>query len=92
MLLAEEQARTKWCPKALSANGVEPESGNVSVNRVFQKGGADRDCLCLASDCMAWRWEMGFDHMPFGQVFDAGTEPMQPTGKGYCGLAGRVEG
>ena len=40
---------------------------------------------CIASDCMAWRWEMEHKTHPDG-TFD--TLPT-PTGHGYCGLAGK---
>lgn len=80
MIVTEEQARTMWCPHARAANSIEPEAGNVSVNRVFEKGAADRDCLCLANMCMAWRWvaDRSFNGTP------------RNLRNGYCGLAGQV--
>ena len=52
MLMTEEQARTKWCPNARASDQQENPSAinRARVNR------PDADCLCIASDCMAWRW------------------------------------
>lgn len=52
----EEEARTKWCPFARTFDGpiVTHEVAAVaSVNRIGTE--ASIHCLCLASDCMAWR-------------------------------------
>ena len=44
--MTEEEARTKWCPMVRSVGGV---------NRGYN-GKSMADTLCLASDCMMWRW------------------------------------
>lgn len=51
-LFSENEARTRWCPLARASNDGEPP---VSINRIPGSRG-DRDCHCLASGCMAWRW------------------------------------
>lgn len=60
--MTEEQAREKWCPFVRLA--VDPKGPFLASNRVestadFLKVGEDTEfnSRCLASDCMAWRWE-----------------------------------
>lgn len=47
MLLTEEEAREKWCPFS-RAQGTGAE---LSHNR------PDGSYNCIASGCMAWRWD-----------------------------------
>ena len=49
MLLTEEQAKTKWCPKA-----AQSTPGDSSWNR-YEDGRQPHNCNCIASACMAWR-------------------------------------
>jgi hypothetical protein len=77
MHLTDEQARTKWCPHV---RGIH--SDGETGNRHSRTGGdvAASDVLmyrCIASDCMAWR--IMFDHIGNAD-----------SGRGYCGLAGKV--
>lgn len=93
----EAEAKSKWCPFARTANGLEDA---VAVNRVFAKSEPDKDCYCLGSGCMAWRW--GSKRNPNwkpGNMYTMGGLPTHPedepptyitdTERGYCGLAGR---
>jgi len=49
--MTEQEARTKWCPMARSANN------GVSINRTDDcENKPDKDCMCIASGCMMWRW------------------------------------
>lgn len=74
MLLTEKEARTKWCPFAISAIRRYEDSATV-VNRRIGSGKPDVDCFCIATDCMMWR--------ATSVVKDSETVKM-----GYCGLAG----
>ncbi len=56
--MTEDEAKKRWCPFARTysysldgATGVTTAA--ASINRLGL--GPDRDCLCLASGCMAWR-------------------------------------
>lgn len=66
----EEQAKKLWCPevrKIMEANGGRNGIAATSINT--------EDALCIASECMHWRWAQRFEEC------DAAT--------GYCGLSGR---
>lgn len=54
MLTTENFAKTQWCPYAKSCviAHARPVGG---VNRA-PGGGAEDNCHCIASACMAWRW------------------------------------
>jgi hypothetical protein len=49
--MTEAEAKTKWCPMARVI------WGQAAVNRELFDGSAPTTCLCLASQCMAWRWD-----------------------------------
>ena len=68
MLLTEEEAKTKWCPF------VPPVRGDNELINPLNRFGAP----CIASQCMAWRWEEIIAHAN------------DYTKKGFCGLAGKV--
>jgi len=53
VLLTQDEAKTKWCPHALSSDGG---SIPIAINRSCKDGGPDHDCRCIASECMAWCW------------------------------------
>jgi hypothetical protein len=87
--MTEDEAKTKWCPMArgpfFNGNlGAVVTTGNRTWE-VEPKSG----CLCLASDCMMWRWTrhprtepVNFREMAdWDNVADA-------KGAGGCGLAG----
>lgn len=50
MLLTEKEAKEKWCPHS------RQNWGDATYNRQ-DNGDAAPSCLCIASGCMAWRWE-----------------------------------
>lgn len=68
--MTEEEAKTKWCPFARqdTRGGVTSYGGEGSSTYPVK-------CMCIASACMAWRWE-------FKKADGTGTI-------GFCGLAGR---
>ena len=78
--MTEADARKKWCPFARTHLPWVDNDGEVramaSVNR-YDNGGPDDACLCIASDCMAWRW--------FAYYGPEGI--LQSSDDGYCGLA-----
>ena len=50
--MTEEEAKTKWCPKARSYDL------GVSANRLSANGEPMKECFCIASKCMAWEWRV----------------------------------
>ena len=76
--MTEEEAKKKWCPMVrISGAG---SSGAIS-NRGCTDEGVHDDMaqMCMASDCMAWRWEEQCE-----TCLQAGLKE-----SGYCGLAGK---
>ena len=58
MIVTDQEARQKWCPFAMAAGSYEDKpagTGITTFNR-SDSGHADKNCMCLGSDCMAWRW------------------------------------
>jgi hypothetical protein len=103
-MLTEEEAKKKWCPFARVRNSslddeciktdieIAPPKGedyNVVTIAPFAGPAYNRfvvgqetpdewispDNSCVASQCMAWR-------------HDVSPSTNQPTGRGFCGLAG----
>lgn len=98
--MTEQEARTKWCPMARSSDN------GVSINRTDDLTcKPDKDCMCIGSECMTWRWDEGrFEttlerpnpcRMEDGwNKNDTGMGIMEysrpnPNRKGYCGLGGK---
>lgn len=83
MFLTEEEAKLKWCPMLHKAVVQLIEAGKLS--RATE---TDAKFLCIASDCMFWRWQSSLtinnpQRKPgFGQKIE--------QERGYCGLAGRA--
>ena len=81
-----ETAKKMWCPAARIAAWepfLETQSA-ASFNRPFRQAmPAQRECCCIASECMAWRWvETNINNK------DGDLVPSDDT-HGYCGLAGK---
>lgn len=84
----EEEAKTKWCPfTRATANDTEWHSNRPSF--------ADTDKnpfdTCIASACMAWRW----DYSPEQVAYHAKEAPQAYAdgkfiARGRCGLAGAL--
>ena len=88
-MITEEEARKKWCPFARDSLLEECRDGvtSYSFNRAVGcgTGKLPENCLCIASDCMAWIPEMVIDQE------SGGTGPgfhasVKPNGEGDCGL------
>ena len=75
--MTEDEAKTKWCPFVRQSTTV-----SATYNRT-DSGGAPKSCLCIAGDCMAWRWLADYTPNAKGQM-----RKIQ-TAYGYCGLAGK---
>lgn len=95
--MTEEEAKTKWCPKAQIA---VVESGAASNRESFALASQKGYDLCLGSACMAWRtWNIS------SQNYDERISECRDRGMtlehaikfvnehsgnvGYCGLAGK---
>lgn len=91
MLLTEEDARMRWCPFAVSANPIP-------VGPLYQVTGHNRDHpsgnipACIASSCMAWRWnsEKAFREIDLVTSDVIKEEEVKPR-LGFCGLARKPE-
>ena len=76
MFTTAYEAREKWCP-FVRVSTIRLDRGGAStalaVNRTpYESSGVHPLTRCIASDCMAWRWD--------GTAYD-------PHSHGYCGLA-----
>ena len=77
MSMTEEEARTKWCPmihsmpRILFSESIDEDTYQKTIKA---REGEQRKYLCIASGCMAWRWngKHNFDYI------------------GYCGLGGEM--
>lgn len=62
----QEEAKTKWCPM-VRYEGDEHGSWNAgqeNVNRQNINAGITRyQAVCIASDCMMWRWDISAPNM-----------------------------
>ena len=70
MRLTEEDARTKWCP-------------HVRINGFNRDLNQDAYPLCIASNCMAWRWYIS------NFVGPGSPSDRSFTATGFCGLSGQ---
>lgn len=76
------EATKRWCPFARIREYQEGHMETTAVNRSFEgEDGAARGSLCLASGCMAWRWDIS-------HAWDGEERRQEP--RGYCGLAGKA--
>ena len=96
--MTEDEAKTKWCPQYRVGVADDDTIDNRLTRFPVQ---LPRAQMCLASECMAWRWEpQTYEHHSNDVGSYVNTEPdtnrygVRVRGKalpreGYCGLAGR---
>jgi hypothetical protein len=72
MRVTEDEAKVMWCPFVRqTAEGMGSFNRGGSANPLNSRhSSGDYSCACLASKCMAWKWDS-----------QAGA-----SGVGYCGL------
>jgi hypothetical protein len=74
--LTAAEASKRWCPFVRIREYNEGTMETTAVNRTFDsEDSAARGSLCLASNCMAWRWDI--------------SHAWDEEARGYCGLAGQ---
>lgn len=81
MLLNEEEAMEKEC----RAGGYMPPTAPFSASGSAFSGSAGGFPRCIASGCMAWRWEQLAEYA--GGAYAGARNGT----RGYCGMAGKVE-
>lgn len=64
----EDEAKERWCPFSRATTGDDNgvQMAMTSYNRPFgpsYSGG--HECQCIASTCMAWRWQPLMADQPF---------------------------
>jgi hypothetical protein len=52
---------------------------------------ADRRQTCIGDKCMAWRWHRAVEDKLDSKGRRTGRQTITPTGKGWCGLAGKPD-
>ena len=94
MAYTEEEAVTLWCPFARVSADHGPSTGNHACNR-FPDGPVPKASLCIASACMAWRWDDENEYefrqeKPDEDGWEAheGMFRRARVRRGFCGLAG----
>lgn len=68
MLLTEEEAKERWCPFVRYLAVFRNHHGDRETAGCFNRGGADsglEKACCIASQCMAWRWQPLQADQPF---------------------------
>ena len=94
--MTEEEAKEKWCPHSMAGTGraissmILLASGKTTM-REAEKYADDNENSdnCIASKCMAWRWNAPADIMAAdGGVYQSPMPEPRSETHGYCGLAG----
>lgn len=82
--MTEDEAREKWCPF------VEVDGKSTCRPEEFETRDSDCPSYCIASECMAWRWN---EPEIVAQRSEGGSTTTHYEGstQGYCGLAGGVK-
>ncbi len=74
--MTASEAHEKWCP--FGRTYAYANDTAVTVNENDARGSTS--ARCIASGCMAWRWES----------LDATVVVLDKPPHGFCGLAGRT--
>jgi hypothetical protein len=85
--VTEDEAKKKWCPYARV--GAYTDKGQImaiTVNR-DPRDEVSEGCLCLGSECMAWRETYAMSRSNPACTPETGHQ--RSLVGGYCGLAGR---
>ena len=83
--MTEDEARQRWCPFVRVT--VTPNDASWQGNMLTNRGdipASSANTLCIASDCMAWRWNKNTVSGSLRTPRASGC----PEPKGHCGLAG----
>ena len=96
--MTEDEAKTKWCPfvRVLVTQNDESWYAGMLTNRGTIPAD-NTDTLCIASECMAWRWslppKLAKQYKRYNErgvtVPDSFGRPWPEVASGHCGLAGR---
>lgn len=84
--MTEDEAKTKWCHMSGGNSRVPTYTSPAMYRDIYS------ETRCLASACMAWRWERWerFDEAS-GTFVDAYPfERGAQAASGFCGLAGKL--
>lgn len=84
--MTEADAKQRWCPFAASRVVEGDVSQTDHQIAVFLGPLAGLRTECLASGCMAWRWDSDFN-----EIMARVPPPIDPRdiADGRCGLAGK---
>jgi hypothetical protein len=77
--MTEDEAKTKIC--------CGPPGTNTMIHAIEMQ--SDADICCIASGCMAWRWDTDAWTLAFDDKGPLTRRKDYDEPQGYCGLAGR---
>ena len=72
MLVTEKEAKERWCPFAQFGSGCN--------RKLAESSEPLSACMCIASQCMAWRWMPLMADQPF---MDAIKDRMESSGDSH---------
>jgi hypothetical protein len=92
--MTEEEAKTKWCPFArvvMDWSEDQEVIGPFNRDHIIEASALSEEdnishATCLASACMAWRWDSGNPH---DSESKGGILLPKDLWPGHCGLAGK---
>lgn len=91
----EEEAKKLWCPHVVASHSdprrvsKHDSDGDYSLSDTIAGAPGNN---CIASKCMAWRWDPGsFSYPPTPDNPGGGPHAAPEEYRGFCGLAGRPD-